>query len=351
MNDQEKYLKVSVLLAHYNGKQYVEESIKSVINQTYKNWELIIVDDASTDKESIDLLVSLQKKYSFRLIKHHQNQGAAKALQTALANSNGDYISYLSHDDKYEPDKLEYMLGRMGNEMLDALYCNGGTFSETSELTPFPDDEVLQAQKESQLNVTKIISSRDTVGCLLTQGALYKRDVLIELNWIKDRFIIDDWPLTIVIWRDYKTRYDPKLVYHYRLHENNTHKNFWKWWPARIQVIGELIHDKDKLDVLSFMLTDLSRCYKINSQNDESHRLAAAALILAYSKRNENDSLSLLDFNSTSSNYIQQFALKTAKLRNPLNIQNKMTKRTFKILSELIPTKKLKKSVRKKLKI
>lgn len=351
MNDQEKYLKVSVLLAHYNGKQYVEESIKSVINQTYKNWELIIVDDASTDKESLDFLIQLQQKYNFRLIKHDKNQGASKAFQTALLNSAGEFISILSQDDTYASDKLEYMLGRSKAKKVDALYCNGGTFSATSDIVPFPDSDILHAQQKSQAEVTKIISSRDTVGCLLTQGALYRRSVLIELNWIRDKFILDDWPLTIVIWRDYKALYDPKLVYHYRLHENNTHRNFWKWWPARIQVIGEIINEHERLEVLSFMLTDLSNCYKMNSQHEESHRLASAALILANSQYNENTSLGLLNLKSTSSIYTQKFALKTAELTRPIKIQNKIVSRSLKIATELIPGKKLKKKIRKTLKI
>lgn len=346
--------KVSILLAHYNGKAYIEESILTVYSQTYTDFELIIVDDASNDNESLRLLIELQEKYQFELIRHTKNKGATKAFQTALHRSTGEYISILSQDDKYVCDKLEYMLGRMELLGLDALYCNGGTFSATSELEPFPDTEVLLAQNISQAEVTKLISSRDTVGSLLTQGALYRRNILMELDWIRDEFILDDWPLTIVIWRDYKTQYDPKLVYHYRIHENNTHKNYWKWWPARIQVIGHIIKEEERLNVLAFMLTELSRGYIMSSKKDDAHRIAMAALFLANSRENEESALGLLRTLSgtpRSADYTKELKNKTIEITKNFKIQNKAIRRFLKLLTELIPTKRLKKSVRKRIRI
>ena len=80
---------VSVLLAFYNNIQYVEESIRSVINQTYKNIELIVVDDCSPDEKASQYIKELADRYQFTLIRKEKNQGASKAFQTAFEYSKG----------------------------------------------------------------------------------------------------------------------------------------------------------------------------------------------------------------------------------------------------------------------
>jgi glycosyltransferase involved in cell wall biosynthesis len=102
--------KVSILLPSYNYEKYIKEAIDSVLKQTYKNWELIIIDDGSSDN-SVNIIKSYKDK---RIIFHTQkNQGVTKTLNRALDISSGDYICFLDADDVYHPEKLEKQVEMM----------------------------------------------------------------------------------------------------------------------------------------------------------------------------------------------------------------------------------------------
>lgn len=94
-------------MANYNGAEFIEQAIQSVLNQTYKNWELIIVDDASTDG-SIDIISKI-KDSRILLIKRDTNYGYGRSLQIAAANVTGDIIGILDSDDALRFDTLKIM--------------------------------------------------------------------------------------------------------------------------------------------------------------------------------------------------------------------------------------------------
>lgn len=95
---------VSVMMPVYNGANLIEASIHSLLNQTYTNWECIIIDDGSTDKtpEIVDCL-----KDSRFVVRHQPNKGRPLARQYALELAKGEYIAMLDAEDLYHPDKLK----------------------------------------------------------------------------------------------------------------------------------------------------------------------------------------------------------------------------------------------------
>lgn len=94
---------ISVVIPVYNGADYLCEAIDSVLNQPYSNYEIIVVDDGSTD-ETWSLIQSYGSKV--RGIKQ-ENRGVAGALNHGIRSSNSDYVAWLSHDDLFLPDKLQ----------------------------------------------------------------------------------------------------------------------------------------------------------------------------------------------------------------------------------------------------
>ncbi len=96
----------SILMASYNNEKYIEVAIKSVINQTFPNWELIIVDDCSPDKSN-DIIKSFLKDNRIKLILHKKNMGYGAALKTAAENANKNIIGILDSDDKLYEDALK----------------------------------------------------------------------------------------------------------------------------------------------------------------------------------------------------------------------------------------------------
>ena len=103
---------VSIIMPSYNTSEYVEESIKSVLNQTYTNWELIIVDDCSTDN-SEEIIKQFTHDARIRFFKNEKNSGAAISRNFALREAKGKWIAFLDSDDLWEPEKLEKQIGFM----------------------------------------------------------------------------------------------------------------------------------------------------------------------------------------------------------------------------------------------
>lgn len=105
--------KVSIITPSYNSSKYIEETIISVINQTYQNWEMIIVDDCSSDN-TCKIISKFSKKDSrIKLISLKENFGAANARNVALNHSTGRFIAYLDADDLWSSTKLKDQISFM----------------------------------------------------------------------------------------------------------------------------------------------------------------------------------------------------------------------------------------------
>jgi len=110
---------VSVIVPSYNCEKYIIDTIKSVVNQTYKNWELIIIDDASPDNT-----YNIVSKYiednklndKIKLIKNHKNMGCYISFNIGLIQSIGEYICILGSDDTYHIDKLKIQTEILDND-------------------------------------------------------------------------------------------------------------------------------------------------------------------------------------------------------------------------------------------
>jgi len=102
---------VSIIMPSYNCGRFIAESIRSVLAQTYENWELLIVDDCSTDDTA-----SVVKAFAdprIRYQRNRQNEGAALTRNKALLAAKGRYIAFLDADDIWAPEKLEKQIAFM----------------------------------------------------------------------------------------------------------------------------------------------------------------------------------------------------------------------------------------------
>lgn len=97
-------MKISIVTASYNYENYIKETIKSVLNQTYQDWELIIIDDCSSDN-SVNVIKSFQDD-RIKLFVNKQNLGLAKTLKLGIEKATGDWIVFLESDDLITSDYL-----------------------------------------------------------------------------------------------------------------------------------------------------------------------------------------------------------------------------------------------------
>lgn len=119
--EREKDL-VSIVMPSYNTASYIEKSVQSVINQTYTNWELIIVDDCSTD--NTDKVLSKIHDERIRYFKNDKNSGAAVSRNKALREAKGQWIAFLDSDDLWMPEKLEKQISFMKKNNYVFSYTN-----------------------------------------------------------------------------------------------------------------------------------------------------------------------------------------------------------------------------------
>lgn len=114
--------KVSIIVPVYNAAEYIKETICCVREQTYSNWELILVEDGSTD-ESGKIIEQLMDEYCDNriLFYHKENNGAAAARNYGLEHATGRFITYLDADDLWEPDKLEQQLSFVKEK--EVVFC------------------------------------------------------------------------------------------------------------------------------------------------------------------------------------------------------------------------------------
>lgn len=135
---------VSIIMPSYNTADYLRDSIQSVIDQTYKNWELLIIDDCSSD--GTDIVVNSFHDKRIHYFKNNRNSGAAVSRNRALREANGKWIAFLDSDDLWFPEKLEkqitfmesnhiYFSYTMYEEMNSEGVSNGNIVSGPKHIT------------------------------------------------------------------------------------------------------------------------------------------------------------------------------------------------------------------------
>lgn len=106
-------LTVSIVMIFLNMEEFIQESIESVLSQTYQHWELLLVDDGSTDRSS-EIAQQYAAKYACRIHylehEHHQNKGKSTSRNLAICRAQGEYLAFLDADDIFLPLKLEKQL-------------------------------------------------------------------------------------------------------------------------------------------------------------------------------------------------------------------------------------------------
>jgi glycosyltransferase involved in cell wall biosynthesis len=113
---------VSVAMATYNGANYISHQIRSILQQSYRNLEIVITDDASTDS-TLSILEDFKTKYpNIKIFSNPANLGITPTFENSIKNCRGDYIAISDQDDIWDPNKIEILLNAVGNE--DAIYSD-----------------------------------------------------------------------------------------------------------------------------------------------------------------------------------------------------------------------------------
>lgn len=211
--------KISIIIPTYNSEKFIDKTIQSVINQTYKDWELIIVDDFSKDRTR-EILKEWQKKDErIHLIFLDKNSGGpALPKNIGIENAKGKYVAFLDHDDKWLQEKLEkqYKLFEQSkNEKLGLVYCFINIVDDNKKT-------LLKHNKNYKGNVIKEMVNSNfivTSSCVIT-----KLDIFKQIGLFDTRFKIpDDWDMWIrIVEAGYEFDFVSDYLINYVIHEKNS---------------------------------------------------------------------------------------------------------------------------------
>ncbi|NVC92205.1 glycosyltransferase family 2 protein [Vibrio natriegens] len=148
---------VSIIMPTYNSEQTVVESIQSVLSQTYKNWELIIVDDRSTDNTWQVIQTYAEKYDNIRVYQNKENLGAGASRNLAIEKAKGRFIAFLDSDDLWTENKLSEQISFMIENNYPLTYTH---------YTRFNSDEELNVVTAPEYTTYKKLMYSNVIGCL-----------------------------------------------------------------------------------------------------------------------------------------------------------------------------------------
>lgn len=211
---------ISVITASYNYEEYIKETIQSVINQTYKDWELIIVDDGSSDN-SVEVIKSYcQKDNRIKLYRHEGgvNKGLAETIKFGLSKASGDWVAFLESDDKFMPEYLE--------EKVKIIKENPEVKLIFSDFESFEGEGIDKTKYYQKFKRT--YRKSDLSFDLLKQNwictfsiVMLKKELLSECNFDSPIPALLDWWLWVQIAQKTKFYYLDKKLTMWRIHTDS----------------------------------------------------------------------------------------------------------------------------------
>lgn len=179
---------ISIIMPTYNSSEYIESAIKSIFSQTYTNWELIIIDDHSTDN-SFEVISRLRmnKNYKIKYFKNDKNMGVSKSRNIGIEKSTGSWIAFLDSDDMWRENKLMKQFDETKNVNVNFIFTGSSYINEMNEEYPgvYIDikdmcyDDLL---KNNSISLSSVLINK----CLLIKNQ-FENDTVHEdyLLWLK----------------------------------------------------------------------------------------------------------------------------------------------------------------------
>ena len=171
---------VSVITPAYNCAEYIDECIESVLNQTYQNWEMLIVDDKSTDNTQSIVESYAKKDHRIKLFNQEKNAGTAAARNKALESSQGRFVAFLDSDDTWKPNKLERQL----EFMLENKY--GFTFTSFEFMSVKPLDKKKIFRVPEKINYNQYLRNTIIGNLTVIMDKELLGDIRVEVGYLED---------------------------------------------------------------------------------------------------------------------------------------------------------------------
>ena len=227
---------VNVIIHTYNNERFIAETVESVLNQTYKEYEIVVVDDGSVDGTRDALIPYMQKiRYHYK-----ENGGIASAKNAGIGLSQAEFVAFLDHDDLWVPDKLQLQMEHFNeNPQIGLVYAKYTSFRDGKELRTKPE-------KGYSGWIFKELLSKSFIQ---TSTVVVKRECLDAVGPYDETFSLgDEYDMFLRIARKFQCGFVDKGLTRYRVHDTNASNNDFLFDNENLGVYKKIYNNFTDLD-------------------------------------------------------------------------------------------------------
>lgn len=241
--------KISIVMPVYNGEKYLRESIESVLGQTYQEWELILVNDCSTDRSPAIMQEYEKRDSRVRVVHNSHNKKLPGSLNVGFEHANGEYFTWTSDDNRYKPQALEKM-----TEILEKDSGIGLVYADMDYI-----DEAGKKTGEVSIGAENLYYNDCVGACFLYRAAAAKEIGGYQAEW----FLVEDYEYWLRMAERHTIFHLPDNLYEYRYHgtsltetkRSQISEQLYKLRMERLDFLLDRIREKQKEELFVDMCT------------------------------------------------------------------------------------------------
>lgn len=228
---------VTIAIPCYNHEVFVQDSIRSVINQTYKNIELIIIDDGSTDQsvnKIKEMLIECEQRFTRFEFRDRPNKGLCNTLNEALEWAQGDYFCVIASDDQMLPEKTSLQISSFKSYTV-------GVFGGVNIINNKNQILSSRVREYSETGFEDILLNKHD---LPASSQMFKTDILRQVGGYNPNVKVEDWDLLLRMSKlNKKMVYIPQLLINYRKHDSNISSDNTFMYTEMIKILDQYVDE------------------------------------------------------------------------------------------------------------
>lgn len=218
-------MKVSIITPYYNGSKFIEDAVQSVLAQSYGNFEMLIINDASPDNPN-DLLHELQARDArIKVYQHEENKGIAAARNTAIKSATGELFALLDQDDMWLPEKLQIQVDEFSkNREVGLVFSNYYRTDESGKIRGQGEKSHKIIGEDDEKTLINLFNKNRITACTVA----FRKDCINTLGAFREDIKggTDDYEMWLRIAGKYRLKYIDLPLVKRRSHGNNTSGRF-----------------------------------------------------------------------------------------------------------------------------
>lgn len=263
---------VSVIMPSYNYEKYISEAIESVLNQTFNDLELIIIDDASEDNSKKIIQLFDKKSIKIRSFFHKENEGIAKTVNECIKKAKGKYISLFSSDDIWFKEKLEKQLAILEKDEDLIVWSEGLIIDAQGNFTGESFTQMHSAlnRKKSGDIFEELLKNNYICGLSL----IFKKENLKNVRRDANLKYLSDYKFLVDLAKEYKFYYISEPLVMYRIHGRNAiSKDRVEWKKDDIRIRNYFLQeygDEISYKVKNRIFLNISKSYSYIGEKEKA---------------------------------------------------------------------------------